>query len=162
MLRRTGLVVVAAALLGAWTAAAQTPEAPPPAAWRVECAGDGKSFECRALQQVVNRDDNKLFAQLVVRVPSDSKTPVMMIQLPLGLNLTEPVQLRVDSGPVEKQQIQTCTASGCFVGMQLNDKFLASMRGGSLLKITLQDSAKRTTTVDVPLLGFGIALDKTK
>jgi hypothetical protein len=32
-------------------APAQAPEAPPPAAWRVECSGDGKTLECRAVQQ---------------------------------------------------------------------------------------------------------------
>ncbi|MEA2848941.1 MAG: hypothetical protein QOG78_4222 [Rhodospirillaceae bacterium] len=135
---------------------------PAPAAWRVECAGDGKVLECRALQQIINRDDKQLLAQLTVREPSDSKTPVMMLQLPLGLNVAEPVQFKVDNGPVEKQQVQTCTTTGCFVGMQLNDKFLASMRGGTLLKIALQDSNKRPIAVDVPLLGFSLALDKAK
>ena len=135
---------------------------PAPAAWRVECAGDGKVLECRALQQIINRDDKQLLAQLTVRVPSDSKTPVMMLQLLLGLNVAEPVQFKVDSGPAEKQQVQTCTTTGCFVGMQLNDKFLASMRGGTLLKIALQDSNKRPIAVDVPLLGFSLALDKAK
>jgi len=97
-----------------------------------------------------------------VRTPPDTKTPVMMLQLPLGLNLAEPVQIHVDSGPVEKQQVQTCTNNGCFVGMQLNDKMVAAMRGGTLLKITMQDSNKRSLNLDVPLLGFGLALDKTK
>ena len=133
-----------------------------PAAWRVECTGDGKVLECRALQQIINRDDKRLLAQLTVRVPPDSKTPVMMLQLPLGLNLSEPVQFKVDNGAIEKQPVQTCTTTGCFVGMQLNDKFLASMRGGTLLRIALQDSNKQPIALDVPLLGFSLALDKAK
>jgi invasion protein IalB len=133
-----------------------------PAAWRVEYTGDGKVLECRALQQIINRDDKRRLAQLTVRLPPDSNTPVMMLQLPLGLNLSEPVQFRVDNGAVEKQQVQTCTTTGCFVGMQLNDKFLASMRGGTLLKIALQDSNKQPIALDVPLLGFSLALDKAK
>jgi invasion protein IalB len=135
---------------------------PASAAWRVECTGDGKVLECRALQQIVNRDDKHLLAQLTVRLPSDSKTPVMMLQLPLGLNLSEPVQFKVDNGAVEKQQVQTCTTTGCFVGMQLNDKFLASMRGGAVLKIALQDSNKQPIAIDVPLVGFSLALDRAK
>ena len=67
---------------------------------------------------------------------------------------------RVDNGPVDKQQVQTCTTTGCFVGMQLNDKLQAAMRSGTLLKLGLQDSNKRTINIDVPLLGFGLALDK--
>jgi invasion protein IalB len=149
-----------AALLGIGAAGAQDA---PPAAWRVECTGDGKSLECRALQSLVNREDNKqLVALISVRTPSDTKTPVMMLQLPLGLNVAEPVQLKIDNGPVEKQPIQTCTNNGCFVGLPLNDKMLAAMRGGTLLKVTMQDSNKRSISLDVPLLGFGLALDKTK
>jgi invasion protein IalB len=133
-----------------------------PAAWRVECTGDGKVLECRALQQIVNRGDKRLLAQLTVRVPPDSKTPVMMLQVPLGLNLSEPVQFKVDNGAIEKQPVRTCTTTGCFVGLQLNDKFLASMRGGTLLRIALQDSNKQPIALDVPLLGFSLALDKAK
>ena len=111
----------------------------------------------------MSREDNKqLVALISVRTPSDTKTPVMMLQLPLGLNLAEPVQIQVDNGPVEKQQVQTCTNNGCFVGLQINDKMVAALRGGTLLKITMQDSNKRPISLDVPLLGFGLALDKTK
>ncbi len=133
-----------------------------PAAWHVECTGDGKTLECRALQQIINRDDKRLLAQLTVRLPPDSKTPVMMLQLPLGLTVSEPVQFKVDNGAIEKQPVQTCTTTGCFVGMQLNDKFLAAMRGGTLLRIALQDSNKQPIALDVPLLGFSLALDKAK
>jgi invasion protein IalB len=133
----------------------------PAAAWRVECAGDGKALDCRALQQVV-RDDKQPLALLTVRVPPDSKIPTMMVQLPLGLNLVEPVQIRIDNGPIDKQAVQTCTAGGCFVGLQLNDKMQAAMRGGTQLKLALQDVNKRPIAIDVPLLGFAVALDKIR
>ena len=131
-------------------------------AWRVECAGDGKTLECRAVQQLINRENKQLVAQLTARIVPDSKAPDLTIQLPLGLNLAEPVQLKVDNGPVEKLPVQTCKPAGCLATMPLNDKFLAAMRSGSVLKITMQDSNKRSLTFDVPLLGFGLALDKTK
>jgi invasion protein IalB len=46
--------------------------------------------------------------------------------------------------------------------MTLNDKFVAALRSGSQLKVTFQDSNKRPIAVAVPLLGFGLALDKTR
>ena len=98
---RTGrLVAIAAALAGMFGSGAAEAQDPAPAAWRVECSGDGKTLECRGLQSLVNREDNKqLVALISVRTPSDTKTPVMMLQLPLGLNVAEPVQLRIDNGP---------------------------------------------------------------
>jgi len=133
-----------------------------PAAWRVECAGDGKTLDCRAVQQMINRDDKHLVVQLSARIAPDTKAPVLLIQLPLGISLAEPVQLKVDNGPVERYPVQTCTNVGCLVSVPLKDPLLSAMRGGTLLKISIQDTNKRTINIDVPLLGFGLALDKAK
>jgi invasion protein IalB len=133
-----------------------------PSAWRVECVGDGKTLDCRAIQQMINRDDKQLVLLLSARVPADTKAPVLLLQLPLGISLTEPVQLKVDNGSVEREPVQTCTNVGCIVSVPLKDPLLAAMRSGTLLKVSIQDASKRTINIDVPLLGFGLALDKAK
>ena len=130
------------------------------AAWRVECAGDGKTLDCYAVQQLLNRDDKQLVAQLTARTAPDTKAPVLIIRLPLGINLTEPVRLQVDSGAVERLTVQMCTNAGCIVSLPLKDAVLAALRGGTTLKITLQGAGNRTITIDVPLLGFGLAFDR--
>ena len=93
---------------------------------------------------------------------TDGKTGAMIAQLPLGLNLTEPIMLNVDNGATEKQAIQTCTNVGCFIAMTLADKFLAAMRTGSELKVTMQDANKKPVDIGLPLLGFSLAFDKAK
>jgi invasion protein IalB len=131
-----------------------------PTAWRVECTGDGKTLECRAIQLIVR--DRQLLMQVAVRYDPGPKAATMSILLPLGLNLTEPVQIKVDNGPPERQPIQTCDASGCLVTMTANDKLITAMRSGAELKITVQDASKKPIEMALPLLGFGIAYDKTK
>lgn len=132
------------------------------AAWRVECTGDGKSLDCRALQQLFQRETRQLVLSVLVRKAPDPKAALLAIQLPLGLNLTEPVQLKVDNGQVERQPIQTCTNIGCFVSMTANERLVAAMRGGNELKITFQDANKKPVELSVPLLGFGVAFDKVR
>lgn len=132
----------------------------PVSCWRVECTSDGKVLDCRAVQQMINRDDKQLVAQLTARIAPETKAPALTIQLPLGISLTEPVQIKVDNGAVEKLPVQTCTNAGCIVSLPLKDPFLASMRNGTTLKLTLQDPNKRTINIDVPLMGFGLAYDK--
>jgi invasion protein IalB len=135
------------------------------AAWRVECTGDGKMLDCRAVQQLFQRTPNqgdRLLVAVLVRRPADAKLPQMAIQLPLGLNLTEAIQIKVDNGPAESQSIQTCTNVGCFASMTLNEKFLSSMRSGKDLKITLHDASKKSLELSLPLLGFDLAYDKVK
>ena len=90
------------------------------------------------------------------------KTGAMVMQLPLGLNLVEPITPKVDNGPPERQAIQTCTNVGCFIAMTIADKLLAAMRTGSELNITVQDSNKKAVEMALPLLGFGLAFDKAK
>jgi invasion protein IalB len=160
-------IAVAAMAWGSLTAAsAQTaptqPPEGPPAAWRVECSGDGKTLECRAVQQVYHRESRQLLVSLAVKPAADGKTGAMIVQLPLGLNLTEPIMLKVDNGAPEKQAIQTCTNVGCFIAMTINDKLLAAMRTGSELKVTMQDANKKPVDIGLPLLGFGLAFDKAK
>ncbi len=151
------IVLIAAA---AHSAPAQAPDGP--AAWRVECTGDGKTLDCRAVQQVFQRETRQLVLSAVVRPAADAKTGAMVLTLPLGLNLTEPVAVKVDNGAVERQPIQTCTNVGCFVAMTLTDKMIAAMRTGSELKITVQDANKKPIDMSLPLLGFGVAFDKAK
>ena len=136
------------------------------AAWRVECTGDGKILDCRAVQQLFQRIPNqgdRLLVAVLVRRPADPKAPAQMtMQLPLGLNLTEAVQIKVDGGPPERQPIQTCTNIGCFVQMSINDKLIASMRIGKELKVTVQGPDKKPVEMSLPLLGFGLAYDKVR
>ena len=60
------IVLIAAA---ARAAPAQAPDGPA-AAWRVECTGDGKTLDCRAVQQVFQRETRQLVLSAVVRQPT--------------------------------------------------------------------------------------------
>ena len=152
------LAVLASSQLGS----AQTPETPQVAAWRVECTGDGKTLDCRAVQQVFHRESRQLLVSVAVRPAADGKSGAMVMTLPLGLNLTEPVSVKVDNGAPERGPIQTCTNVGCFVAMTLPDKLVAAMRTGTDLKITVQDANKKPVEMSLPLLGFALAFDKAK
>jgi invasion protein IalB len=154
-----GAVLAAAALAGALACGAAGAQGGPPP-WRVECAGDGRTLECQAIQLILR--DRQLLMQVAVRYVPETKAAAMTIRLPLGLNLTEPVLIKVDSGQPERQPIETCDASGCLVSMTASDRLIAAMRSGNELKITVQDASKKPVEMSVSLLGFGIAFDKTK
>ncbi|MBS0548037.1 MAG: invasion associated locus B family protein [Proteobacteria bacterium] len=138
------------------------PPAAPPAAWRVECSGNGRMLECGAIQQMVRVENQsrQLVAQLVARLSADTHAPILLMQLPLGINVAEGIQLQVDAGKTEKYPVQTCTNAGCLANVPLKDALLAAMRAGTILKVIMQDGAKRSITIEVPLLGFSLAYDK--
>jgi invasion protein IalB len=158
----TVIAAAALTLMQPGTARAQPAAPEPPTPWRVECTGDGKSLECRAIQQIFQMPSMQLVASVAARFAPDTKVGTMSILLPLGLNLTEPVLIKVDNGPPERQPIQTCNNAGCLVTMAAPEKLLAAMRTGTDLKLTVQDASKKPIELALPLLGFGIAYDKTK
>ena len=142
----------------------QAPEGGPPPAWRVECAGDGKTLECRALQQLIQVQGNtrQPIVSVAVRYAPEVKAGQMSILLPLGRAGVDLDLDRLGEVEAERQPIQTCNNGGCLVTMTVNDKLLAAMRSGADLKVTVQDQTKKTIDLVLPLLGFGIAYDKTK
>lgn len=97
-----------------------------------------------------------------MRVPAETKKPVMMIQLPLGILVNMPVGIQVEGNPAEKFAIQTCTQNGCFVGTTISDRLLGAMRSGKELQVSFQATDKQNLTIAVPLSGFAVAYDKLK
>jgi invasion protein IalB len=164
--------VLPAGVIDAAAQAQNPPAAPPPppaqqhteqgSNWRVECANDGKVLDCRAIFQVTQRDNNQLIAAVAIRVPPDTKKPVILIQLPLGIQVAEAVTVRVDEAQPEKFGVQTCTQAGCLVGAPIGDGLLAAMRTGRELKVAFSNLNKQTVTVTMALAGFGLAYDKIK
>ncbi len=149
-------------LLGALAALPALAQGAGDPAWRVECTGDGKTLDCRAVQQAAQREGQPLLAAMAVRVPADVKKPVMTLQVPLGIQISEPVTLRVDEGAIEKFSLQTCTTTGCFIQQPLPDALVAAMRGGKSLQIGFRDQARQPVVATMTLLGFGLALDKAR
>lgn len=130
--------------------------------WRVECSVNGQALDCRAVQQVLTRENQQLVAGLTVRVPAETKKPVMMVQIPLGVLVSEGVDFVIDESKPERLSIQTCNQQGCFVGTVLPDTVVAAMRAGKQLRILFQNSNKQAITVTMPLAGFGLVYDKVK
>jgi invasion protein IalB len=130
--------------------------------WRVECANDGKALDCRAINRVSHRETQQLIAGVAVRIPPDTKKPIMTILLPLGVQVTEPVTLQVDAGATERYPVQTCTQAGCLAGAPASDAVIGALRAGQSLKVAFQSATGQTITVTMPLAGLGLAYDKIK
>src|SRR5579872_2998122 len=65
--RTSGAALFLLFVLGITSSIAQSQDGPQ--AWRVECTGDGRTLECKALQQLINKDNKQLIAQLVANYP---------------------------------------------------------------------------------------------
>lgn len=177
-------VVFAAAMTGAallQQSAAQQPKAktPPPAApqgepaqaaappqpgWSARCssASRGSALECAIEQTAVMTRTGQLIVLVNVRVPGDTRAPVLLVQLPLGLNLTAGAKVQVDDGKSIDLPVQTCEARGCFANTPVAPDLLAAMKSGKQLKVSFQTLAKETIAIPMPLGDFATAYAKIK
>jgi invasion protein IalB len=141
-----------------------TPNTPPQPGWIARCTSVSRETppECAMEETAVLAKTGQLVILVNIRVPSDSRTPIVLVQLPLGLNLPAGVKLQVDEGKASDMQIQTCENRGCYASMPIAADLLAALKSGKQLKVSFQNLAKETMTVPMPLADFPAAYEKIK
>ena len=142
-------------------ASANTPASP---GWVARCTSASRDapLECAVEQTAVLTKTGQLIVLLNIRVAADTRQPIAVIQLPLGLNLPAGAKLQVDDGKVSDLQIQTCEQRGCYANSPIPADMLAAMKSGKQLKVSFQNLGKETITIPMPLTDFAAAYDKIK
>jgi invasion protein IalB len=130
--------------------------------WRVDCNNNGKTLDCRAYNEAVQGERRQIVSSISVRYAAEEKKPVMIVQVPLGILVSEAVSVSVDGDKPDRIVIETCTPAGCFAGSAVTDALIAKMRTGKEIKIVFDNVNRQPLTVTMPLAGFGVAYDKIK
>ena len=142
-------------------APANTPTSP---GWIARCssASRGAPLECAIEQSAVLTKTGQLIVLINIRVSAETRAPIALVQLPLGLNLPAGAKFQVDEGKTSDLQIQTCEARGCYANLQISPDMLAALKSGKQLKVSFQNLAKETIAIPMPLADFGAAYEKIK
>ena len=137
---------------------------PAPPGWVARCssASRGAPLECAIEQSAVLTKTGQLIVLVNVRVPAETRAPIALVQLPLGLNLPAGAKIQVDDGKTSELQIQTCEARGCYANVPISPDVLAALKSGKQLKVSFQNLAKETITIPMPLADFAAAYEKIK
>ena len=164
-LAASALLVHAGAL--AQTDAAQSDAAPaaqPAESWATSCAasGRGDALDCAIEQRVIEGRTRKFLASMRIRVPSDTRSPVMLVQAPLGIYLPGKLVVSVDGKEVATLEFQNCNQNGCYAGAPVSAELLAGMVQGESLSLTIQSASRQPVEVPISLIGFAKAYDRIK
>ena len=138
-----------------------TPAAP---GWIARCTSISRNapLECAIEQTAVLTKTGQLIVLINIRVASDTRTPLAVIQLPLGLNLPAGAKLQVDDGKTADLEIQTCEQRGCYANTPIAPDMLAAMKTGKQLKVSFQNLGKEVISIPMPLTDFAAAYEKIK
>jgi invasion protein IalB len=138
--------------------------APAQPGWIARCTSASRDapLECAIEQNAVLTKTGQTIVLINIRIAPDTRTPVALLQLPLGLNLPIGAKLQVDEGKTVDLQIQTCENRGCYASTPIAPDLLASLKSGKQLKVSFQNMAKETIAIPMPLSDFATAYDKIK
>lgn len=161
---RTLVLLAGLAAVAAPAAAAEPDKAPTYVAtgWRLECANAAKGLECQVGQRVVVKDSGQLVAMVGVRVPAETRKPLLVAQTPLGILVSQPVVLKVDGANPVNLTVETCRPEGCFANTPLPDAFANAARSGKELNLSFKGVDGQTVNMTLPLEGFAAAYARAK
>lgn len=125
-------------------------------AWTVRCGSLARQapLECILEQQVVVQQTGQQLSLVSVRVPGDTRQPVMLVQLPLGMYLPGGLTLQVDDEKGQLVPIQSCDQRACYVGLPVTAEMLTSLKKGQRLNLIIQSANRESITIPHPLSDF--------
>src|SRR5919107_1589858 len=93
--------------------------------------------------------------------PAQGAQPQKVVRfvMPLGLLLQPGLRFAVDQGQATPGRYVMCLPNGCFAEAQVKDDFIAAIKKGANLNVSVQNQMGREITFAVPAAGFGKAFD---
>lgn len=135
--------------------------------WRVECSSGNNALSCQLVDQVLARANNSVIAGISVLQTGTAKTPTIVVQVPLGVAVSDGVHVGLNGGDAETLSFVACYSNGCYARGTLSDAMLSQMRGAkqplSVSYAAFDGSMnKQNVRITLPLDGFAVAYDKLK
>lgn len=131
--------------------------------WIVTCSQTKPGLECRAGQSLLLRQTRQRVLSVAVRMPADTKKPIFLMQLPLGVYLPAGATLQIGKGEAKTLAFTSCGQGGCIAEYAITDAELAAIAKGADITISAQRSGDRKPfTLTVPAIGFAAAYAKIK
>jgi len=132
--------------------------------WVAQCSSKarGATPDCAVTERIVLAQTGQMVAGITIRVPSDTRKPVLMLQAPLGLYLPPGMSLTIGKNKPVTVPLQTCDNNGCYAGQPVSDAVLKQFRSAESLSLKFQNVNRQDVTITVPLKGFSKAYDQVK
>ena len=129
--------------------------------WTKVCGTDQntKTEICYTTRDFVSDQGQPVLALAVYDVKGPQPQKVVRFVMPLGLLLQPGLRFTVDQGQAVAGRYVMCLPNGCFAEAQVKDDFIASLKKGANLNVSVQNQMGREITFAVPAAGFGKSFD---
>ncbi|MBM1172276.1 invasion associated locus B family protein [Microvirga arabica] len=129
--------------------------------WTKVCGKDQNTNTeiCYTTRDFVSDQGQPVLALAVYDVKGAQPQKVARFVMPLGLLLQPGLRFTVDQGQAVAGRYVMCLPNGCFAEAQVKDDFIAALKKGANLNVSVQNQMGREITFAVPAAGFGKAFD---
>jgi invasion protein IalB len=129
--------------------------------WTKVCGKDqGTGSEiCYTTRDFVSDQGQPVLAMALYDVKGQQAQKIVRFVMPLGLLLQPGLRFTVDQGQPTAGRYVMCLPNGCFAEAQVKDDFIASLKKGANLNVSVQNQMGREITFAVPAAGFAKAFD---
>jgi invasion protein IalB len=129
--------------------------------WTKVCGKDQNTNTeiCYTTRDFVSDQGQPVLALAVYDVKGQQPQKVVRFVMPLGLLLQPGLRFAVDQGQAVAGRYVMCLPNGCFAEAQVKDDFIASLKKGANLNVSVQNQMGREITFAVPAAGFGKSFD---
>ncbi|WP_112663469.1 invasion associated locus B family protein [Microvirga flavescens] len=129
--------------------------------WTKVCGKDqGTNSEiCYTTRDFVSDQGQPVLAVALYDIKGAQPQKILRFLMPLGLLLQPGVRFTVDQGAPVDGRYAVCFPNGCFAESPVKDEFIAALKKGTSLNVSVQNQAGRMVTFAVPATGFGKAFD---
>ncbi|WP_262031929.1 invasion associated locus B family protein [Microvirga sp. Mcv34] len=129
--------------------------------WTKVCGKDQNTSTeiCYTTRDFVSDQGQPVLALAVYDVKGQQPQKVVRFVMPLGLLLQPGLRFAMDQGQAIAGRYVMCLPNGCFAEAQVKDDFIAAIKKGNNLNVSVQNQMGRELTFAVPAAGFGKAFD---
>jgi len=158
MHRALSLALLAAALAAGSLHAQET------VPWSSECTASARDAvpDCEMQQRAFVAETGQFLMLLTLRVPGETREPVMLLQAPIATYLPAGIKMDVDGGSATTLDYQTCDSEGCYAATAVSAELLEALRGGSKLNLTIEDQQRRSLVIPLSLTGFAAVYERIR
>lgn len=130
--------------------------------WQVRCSAEENDpkRECEIFQRLVTTEGGQRVAEFAVGFPKEEPHARGVVILPLGILLTDDIEMQIDDNEKFRFKARYCTNQGCFSFIALEDKLLDMLKKGSRAKIECKAFNGKPININMSLEGFTASLKK--
>jgi len=129
--------------------------------WTKVCGQDkpNNTEICYTTREFVSDQGQPVMAVAVYDIKGPQPQKVMRFLMPLGLLLQPGIRFAVDQGQATPGRFAICLPNGCFAEAPVKDDFIAALKKGTTLNVSVQNHLTREVTFAVPVAGFAKGFD---